>query len=142
MQRMATVSIPFMLAATALAPTAHADGLEFFQTPSGNIGCAVGPMDSSAFAGCEIREHSYAVPPRPSQCMGSWGSRISMRQGVAPEMTCHSDTILGTGYPALNYGQSRSFTSITCESEESGITCTDNRSGHYFRLARDNYELH
>jgi hypothetical protein len=61
---------------------------------------------------------------------------------AAPEMTCHSDTILGTGYPPLNYGQSRSFNSMTCESQEAGITRTDNSGGHYFRLARDNYELH
>jgi hypothetical protein len=55
-------------------------------------------------------------------------------------MTCHSDTILGTA--ALGYGQSRSFNSMTCESQEAGIACTDNRSGHYFQLARGNYELH
>jgi hypothetical protein len=55
-------------------------------------------------------------------------------------MTCHRDTILGTA--ALGYGQSRLFKSITCESQEAGITCADNRSGHYSQLARDNYELH
>ncbi|WP_081290702.1 DUF6636 domain-containing protein [Mycobacterium asiaticum] len=130
---------------TALAapePTAHAAGLEFFQTPSGNIGCGIGPMESSAFAGCEIREHSYPVPPRPNPCMGAWGSRISMHQGAPAQMSCHSDTILGTGYPVLQYGQTRSFNSITCESQESGITCTDHSTGHYFRLSRDAYELH
>jgi hypothetical protein len=55
-------------------------------------------------------------------------------------MTCHRDTILGTA--ALGYGQSRSLKSITYESKEAGITCADNRSGHYSQLARDNYELH
>jgi hypothetical protein len=87
MPRLATASIVFMLAATALASIAPADG-------------------------------------------------------AAPEMTYHRDTILGTGYPALNYGQSPSFNSMTCESQEAGNTCIDNRGGHYFRLARDNHELH
>ncbi len=31
---------------------------------------------------------------------------------------------------------------ITCDSETTGMTCTDNSTGHYFRLSRDNCELH
>ncbi|CAM3184295.1 hypothetical protein BST27_20240 [Mycobacterium intermedium] len=89
-----------------------------------------------------IGEHTYSVPPRPTSCMGAWGSRISLHQGAAPELACHSDTLLGPGLPVLQYGQSRSVGSLTCQSQEAGVTCTDNRSGHCFRLARDNYELH
>lgn len=134
----AALSLPILLTPA----TSRADGIEFFQTPSGNIGCGIGPMEGKAFAGCEIREHSYSVPPRPSPCMGSWGSRISIHQGAPAEMTCHSDTILGPGFPVLQYGQSRSFGSMNCQSQESGITCTDQGSGHYFVLSRDSYELH
>jgi hypothetical protein len=28
------------------------------------------------------------------------------------------------------------------DSELPGMTCTDNSTGHYFRVSRDNYELH
>ena len=45
--------------------------------------------------------------------------------------------------PSANvYLQSRSLNELTCDSEVSGMTCTDRGSGHYFHLARDNYELH
>ena len=142
MRRTALAPVLWILVAGVLAPSAHADGLEFFQTPSGNIACAIGPMPDSDFAGCEIRDRTYPVPPRPSPCMGAWGKRFNLHQGAAPEMVCNSDTILAATYPVLQYGQTRSFNPITCESQEAGITCTDTRTGHYFRLARDSYELH
>jgi hypothetical protein len=44
--------------------------------------------------------------------------------------------------PTLQNGQTQSLNSISCASELSGMTCTDNRTGHYLRLSRDNYELH
>jgi predicted nucleic acid-binding Zn-ribbon protein len=73
-----SISVAIMLTcgATALAAltpaTAHADGLEFFQTLSANIGCAIGPLEGSAFAGCEIREHiprqlRAALTPAPEE---------------------------------------------------------------------------
>jgi hypothetical protein len=57
-------------------------------------------------------------------------------------LTCHGDTVRGTGYPVLQYGQTRSLNSVTCESQQSGITCTDTGTGHFFQLSRDTYELH
>ena len=65
-----------------------------------------------------------------------------MRTGSVPEMTCHTDSLMGSGYPTLQYGQTQSLNPISCASELSGIACTDNSTGHYFRLSRDNYELH
>lgn len=130
-------------ALAVLAPaSARADGFDFFQTPSGNIDCAMGLLDGSALVECEISDHTYAVPARPTPCMGAFGDRISMSQGNPATMTCHSDTVRGIGYPVLQYGQSRSLNSLTCESRQSGITCTDSASGHYFQLSRDTYELH
>lgn len=130
-------------AVAVLAPaTAAADGFDFFQTPSGNIDCAMGVLDGSALVDCEISDHTWAAPPPPTPCMGAFGDRISMRQGSPPRLTCHSDTVRGTGYPVLQYGQTRSVASVTCESQQTGVICTDTGSGHYFRLSRDTYELH
>lgn len=42
----------------------------------------------------------------------------------------------------LQYGQTRSLNSVTCERQQSSITCTDNGTGHFFQLSRDTYELH
>jgi hypothetical protein len=41
----------------------------------------------------------------------------------------------------LGYGQTRSLGAITCDSETSGITCTDTSSGQFFRVSRDSYQL-
>lgn len=123
--------------------TARADVDDpFFASPSTNIECHLAAADETAFAACEIRDHTWATPPRPTPCMGSFGNRISIRQGGPPEMTCHTDSLMGNGYPTLPYGQKRSLGSIACDSEISGMTCTDTGTGHYFLLARDNYELH
>jgi hypothetical protein len=43
--------------------------------------------------------------------------------------------------PILEYGQTSSAGSITCDSEPEGMTCTDISSGHYFRMSRESNEL-
>ena len=57
-------------------------------------------------------------------------------------MGCHGDTVRVPGEQTLNYGQHLSVGSISCESQPSGMTCTDANTGHYCRLASDSYELH
>jgi hypothetical protein len=41
----------------------------------------------------------------------------------------------------LDYGQTRTLGSISCESEPSGVTCSDSSTGHFFRISRDSYQL-
>jgi hypothetical protein len=54
---------------------------------------------------------------------------------------CHGDTNFVPGLPILPYGQMRSAGPITCNSEASGVTCTDRSTGHFFRLSRESYQL-
>jgi hypothetical protein len=131
-ERTATVAVSLTLAAMVSSPfaaVARAEPYYAFQSPSANAYCGLG-------------QSTWAAPPRPTPCMGGWDDRISMRQGGAPQMSCHTDTLKDPASPVLEYGQSRSLNELTCDSEISGMTCTDRGSGHYFRLARDNYELH
>jgi hypothetical protein len=134
------------MVSSPLAAVARAEPYYSFQSPSGNVYCGLGQAQDQSggttFAVCEIRDHTWAAPPRPTPCMGGWGDRVSMRQGGAPQMSCHTDTLKDPGSPVLEYGQTRSLNSLMCDSETSGMTCMDNGTGHYFRLARDNYELH
>ena len=139
------------LAAGALAvafavPAADADtGYQFFQSPSGNISCQLGTfLDagiSRATAACQVGQHNFSTPPRPADCMGGWGDSVGLTQGGQPSLQCHSDTLLGSSQPVLDYGQTRSVGPITCDSEETGITCTDSSTGHGFSLSRDGYKL-
>jgi hypothetical protein len=51
---------------------------------------------------------------------------------------------LDSGYfgvwPTLDYGQSRSFGTLTFGSEASGMTCT-NDTRHFFRVSSESYQL-
>jgi hypothetical protein len=138
------VAVSVISAATTvgLAPSAHADSYYGFQSPSGNIDCAVGVLNNGGFAGCEVRDHTWAAPPRPPVCEGGWGDRIWMDQGSTPVLGCHTDTLRANGLQTLHYGETYSAATISCDSEPSGITCTDASTGHFFRIARDSYELH
>lgn len=144
-----SVSVPVLLIFAVMAlPSAGiasaGPAYRAFQSPSGNVYCGLSESlsPSDAIAMCEIRDHTWMAPPRATQHMGDWGDRVSMQQGDAPHMSCHTDTVKDPGSPVLAYGQSRSLNSLTCNSEISGMTCTDNGTGHFFRISRDNYELH
>jgi hypothetical protein len=140
-----TIAAVLMVAAvTAVGPAAnaHADTLYQFQSPSGNITCVMSALQGIVpQASCGVVDHTWVAPPRPQVCMGAWGDQIDLNQGSPPALVCHTDTTRGSGLSTLQYGQMRSLASLTCESEPTGITCTDSSTGHFFRISRESYEL-
>jgi hypothetical protein len=138
----ATVAVLSVILPARCAVLAQAaDSYDAFQSPSGNIVCGIGFLNNSGFAMCEIGSYSWAAPPRPSSCEGGWGDRIGMDQGSPPALSCHTDTLRGTTEPTLAYGSTRAVGEMSCDSQVSGITCTDASTGHVFRISRDFYEL-
>jgi hypothetical protein len=125
------------------AVTAHADtGPQFFASPSGNISCQLYLFQANTgSAACQIRDSTFAAPPRPPNCQGGWGDSIGLVQGKAATFGCHTDTLFGGSTPALPYGATRTIAGITCDSEPTGMTCRDTTTGHYFQLSRDSYQL-
>jgi hypothetical protein len=127
--------------APAPAPTviAQPEGPSSFRSPSGNINCTLSTPGGENAARCEVVEHTWTVPPPPDCHMNS-GDRFGLAQGGAAVVGCY-----GQEFPVaestLGYGQTRSFGTITCDSEYTGMTCTDSSTGHYFRVSRDTYEL-
>jgi hypothetical protein len=133
-------------AALLCAPVSHADpGYRFFASPSGNIACQLGTFSDHGVAratvGCQIGQHDYASPPRPADCRGGWGDSVALTQGQPAALQCHTDTLLGSSSPVLDYGQTIIVEPIDCTSEESGMRCFDSRTGHGFSLSRDDYQL-
>ncbi len=145
--RLAAIATATVAATVAFPATAHAEGE--FQSPTGNIHCMMIPHDNrdnrdngAARVVCEIADTSYERPPKPSEChLGGWGNRITLDQGSMPTWTCHGDSMSGTEFPTLQYGQTRSAGTITCDDEPTGMKCTDSSTGHYFRLSRESYEV-
>jgi len=143
------LSIAASAATLPLAATAQAVSGVQFQSPSGNIFCEM--SDGNGGQGgvsCEIADHTYALPPPPCE-HSAWGDRFALEQGSAPVMACHNDTIRPShGFPGpnpdvpiLDYGQTRSVGAISCDSEPSGMTCTDTGTGHFFRVSSDSYQI-
>jgi hypothetical protein len=64
-----------------------------------------------------------------------------MQQGNAAMMNCHGDTLRVPGLQTLDYGQTRSVGLITCDSEPAAMTCTDNSTGHFFRVSSSSFQL-
>jgi len=124
-------------AALPLAATAHALTTPSFQTPSGNIMCWVGDN----FASCDVTNHTYAAPPGHCALAQNFDWRNFMLQkGTSPELRCSRPEDLPTAM-TLDYGQTYSVGVMTCHSETSGVTCTDNSTGHFFRVSRESYQL-
>jgi hypothetical protein len=136
---MLVLSAPAMVLDPAAA---RAETYYQFQSPSGDIACAMGSLGNKAFASCEITDHTWVAPPRPDRCEGEWGDRFELRQGTPPGLICSSDTLRGSNLPTLTYGSTWTVNPLTCASEPTGMTCTDGGTGHYFRVSRDSYELH
>jgi hypothetical protein len=118
-----------------------ADSYYSFQSPSGNIDCGMGFLNDNGFVTCEIGNHLWVAPPRPPSCEGGWGDRIGMDQGSPPALNCHTDTLRGTTEPTLAYGSTYTVGEMSCDSELSGVTCTDASTRHSFRISRDSYQL-
>lgn len=109
-----------------------------FASPTRNISCAIRGQS----AGCEIAHIMYE-PPTIEGCTGDVGHEIEVtadgagwvcRSGEPPAPP--TDDI-----PDLPWGRSISANGFTCTSENDGVTCRHDESGHFFSLARRVYSL-
>jgi hypothetical protein len=91
-------------------------------------------------ARCEVIDHTWVAPPRSTDCHLNWGDRFELTEGSAAAFNCYGQES-PTPEQTLAYGQTRSLGTITCDSEYTGMTCTDSSTGHYFRVARETYQL-
>ena len=115
------------------------DTLLSFRSPSGNIGCSLSDDAGSSGARCDIGEHTWSSPPRPADCELDYGSGLSISDGLA-DFTCAGDTVLGSGH-VLAYKASIRFGAFVCDSDESGVTCSNTSTKHGFFLSRATYRV-
>ena len=125
--------------AVAAAPSAVADDAAWFLSPSGNIACI---LDSaSAYLRCDIMDREWSPPPRPAGCptQTGYGQGITLHPYGPATFVCGGDTTFGD-WPTLDYGQFQAGGGMSCNSEPSGVRCS-NSDGHGFTLSRQAYRL-
>jgi hypothetical protein len=110
-------------------------GPKAFSTPSGNIGCYV---DGSG-ARCDIAERSWKPTPDEQGCELDYGQGITV-DATHAEFVCAGDTTLGAK-TVLGYGQSAQRGPFLCESEQSGVTCSEQVNGHGFFISRESFRI-
>ncbi|WP_395725554.1 DUF6777 domain-containing protein [Nakamurella sp.] len=100
-------------------------------TPSGNIECAV---RNGQFA-CTIKEFNGDLGDE--RCPGKRGAIVRLDPtGPIHVSSCQGDFFDGISWPAPTpYGTTTKLGDITCDVEETGLTCT-NLDGHTFTLSR------
>ena len=106
----------------------------YFQTPSGNIGCAIWPGNDSTLR-CDMKELRQTYRDKPSDCEFSWGSAFEMSATGKGNVICFNDTALNADAPKLDYGKSLHVDNFNCVSEKTGLTC-ENGAGHGFALSK------
>lgn len=117
------------------ASPALADDMFLFQSPSGNIHCAIFTGDYAA-ARCDVMEvtgMSFSKPP--ANCDLDWGHAFEVGPSGSGAPACVGDTVASDEGFVLGYGKSFSADGFTCTSQTTGMTCT-NEQGHGFSVAK------
>jgi hypothetical protein len=124
-----------ILALFIFATPAAAQDYTAFQSPTGNIHCAIFTGDYAG-ARCDVLQLNPSYTKRPADCDLDYGSAfyIGPRDRMG-EVGCVGDTVADPQSAVLGYGGSISLGGITCTSAQSGMTCV-NAAGHGFRVAR------
>jgi hypothetical protein len=132
-----------LLATAVLGLTAApADAaLRLFQSPSGNIGCAMSSGELGVQVRCDIGVRSWTAPPKPASCDLDWGQGVYVGRRGRAGYVCAGDTTLHQG-PRLAYGKSITLGHLHSTSLTSGVTCTNRTDGHGFSISRQRVRLH
>jgi hypothetical protein len=123
-----------VVATWLLAGTAWADET-YFRTPSGNIHCAFMEFDGEAFIRCDIRDYTASFR-KPADCDLDYGGAFEISpKAKRGAVLCAGDTVMNPEAGELGYGEGFEQGGLSCQSETSGITCS-NESGHGFFVSR------
>ena len=113
-------------------------------SPSGNIGCDL----SAHHAGCGVLSYrSNGTYGKDEAGSPKWWFDFS--SGGTPQLAGRSEGAFsldeafrggGSSPQVVEYGQSVTFGSWVCSSEETGMTCRNNETGHGVFLSSGRYE--
>ncbi|RDH74608.1 hypothetical protein DVS77_30615 [Mycolicibacterium moriokaense] len=146
MNRTSVLALALGAAASAVlgsAGTAHAaPEYLLFTDPTGNVKCEMTlSYNGDPYANCVVRHAAYPVLADKCDVPGPANPQLTLRQGSTPDYSCVVGSDDTPGEFTLDLGQTRSVGTITCDSEDFGVTCTDAGTGHYFRAWTGSYDL-
>jgi len=113
----------------------------FFSSPDGSFTCGILRLPGRTEAGCE--GVTTPVPPRPDDCMVSWGNGIRVENTGRGAFMCSGGQVYTSGAgtePVLAPGTPLAELGYTCETTASSVTCTNDETGHGFTVAPDSNE--
>ena len=129
-----------VVASLMLASPGAAEDFIGFQSPTGNIHCAMYIFDGRAEARCDLREYTPSYTRRPAGCDLDWGMAFALGASGKGVLACVGDTVQDRRNPVLPYGEAVSLGGISCVSAKTGMTCT-NAEGHGFSVAKAKQKL-
>lgn len=133
MRRLAITAIVLPL---LFAGSAQAASVKLFQSPSGNIGCAMGSFG----ARCDIAKHSWDAPPKPADCPVDWGNGLAVDKHGKADYVCAGDTALHQGNH-VHKGDVIKKGGFRCKSLGAAMRCVNLDNGHGFKLSRHKVHL-
>ena len=125
----------------ALTSPALADDYVSFQSPTGNIHCAVYTWAGGAEARCDLIDLTPSYTKAPAGCDLDWGFAFIVGKTGKGALGCVGDTTIDRGNPVLPYGEAVSLGGISCVSAKTGMTCT-NAGGNGFSVRKTKQTLY
>lgn len=126
----------FPVFVTLLAAIPAAADVFTFETPSQNIQCSVGlELEFSDIRCTIIERQGPPALPRLANCFSDWGHNFEMNNTGPVRMYCLPLDRSRDGFDRAEYGVRGEFGGFVCQSERTGLTCT-NEDGHGFFLSR------
>ena len=127
--------------ALLLATPALAEDYVSFQSPTGNIHCAIFTWEDGTDARCDLIELTPSYTKAPPGCDLDWGFAFIVGKTGKGVLGCVGDTTIGQGNPVLPYGEAVSLGGVSCVSAKTGMTCT-NAEGHGFSVSKATQKLY
>lgn len=144
LRKIALTAAAIAATGVGLSATVRADPeYLLFTDPSGNVKCEMTiSYKGDPYANGVVRHAAYAVLADKCDFAGPVNPQLGLGQGHAPTYSCVVASDNNTpGEFTLDLGQTRSVGTITCDSQDFGVTCTDAGTGHYIRASTGSYDL-
>jgi hypothetical protein len=123
--------VPLAALIALLVMAAPASAATSFHSPSGNIRCVIA---KTSFTRCDITDHDWSPPRKPSSCEFDWGDSLQVGVRGRGRFLCVSDAV--DSGRMLDYGESIQRGRFRCRSRTSGMRCVNLRNGHGFAVSK------